>query len=133
MSSFVVLLAVSFVVSSQEERVDQMLAQQDHPSIIISRASILHETRQHTKKPETIVSVSGSLLDGIGQWLDMQLQPLTRHLQSYIRDSADLVTWWRQLENLPPSVCIFTMDAVAMYSNIDPGSLPEYTPQLSYQ
>jgi hypothetical protein len=67
-----------------------------------------------------IAAVSGSLLDGIGQWLDVQLQPLARHFQSYIRDSADLVTRWSRLENLPPTVRIFTMDAIGMYSNIDP-------------
>jgi hypothetical protein len=66
------------------------------------------------------VAVTGSLLDGLGQWLDVQLQPLACHFKSYIRDSADLVTWWSLLRNLPPLTRIFTMDAVSMYSNIDP-------------
>jgi hypothetical protein len=91
--------------------------------IVKDRYAYFYGTMKIHKSPATtrpIVAVTGSLLDGLGQWLDVQLQPLARHFKSYIRDSADLVTRWSLLRDLPPSVRIFTMDAVAMYSNIDP-------------
>lgn len=90
---------------------------------VIDKYAYFYGTLKIHKSPattRTIVTVSGSLLDGLGQWLDIQLQLLARHFKSYICDSADLLTRWSLLQNLPPLIRIFTVDAVLMYSNIDP-------------
>ena len=70
-------------------------------------------------KTRPIVSVSGSVLHGLGVWLDAQLQPLVKKLDSYISSSFQLLT---DLLPLPPfgtNARVFTADAVSMYTNID--------------
>jgi hypothetical protein len=68
-----------------------------------------------------IVSVCGSLLHGLGRWVDQQLQPICRQLPSYVKSSFE---FRKELLTLSASldltrVRIFTCDATSMYTNID--------------
>jgi hypothetical protein len=77
----------------------------------------IHKTPWATRH---IVSQSGSLLHGLGRWVDQQLQPIGKKLPTYTSSSASLKT---KLENLQvpqaANTWLFTMDVVSMYTNIE--------------
>jgi hypothetical protein len=64
-----------------------------------------------------IVSCSGSLLEGLGLWIDDKLQQVARQMRSYFKSSFDLKQQLMQLQ-LPPNCYLFTADAKSMYTNI---------------
>jgi hypothetical protein len=66
-----------------------------------------------------IVSISGSILHGLGRWVDKILQPFAQAIPSYIKSSATLVDILSTMPPLPPNAKIFTADAVSMYTNIN--------------
>ena len=68
-------------------------------------------------KSRPIVSYSGTLLEGIGIWLDSKLQPVAKAMRSYLKSSFDLKQDLSNLQ-LPPGCKLFTADAVSMYTNI---------------
>lgn len=68
-------------------------------------------------KTRPIVSTVGSLLYGLGIWIDDKLQQASRAQKSYIKSSFDVKEQLSKLD-LPPGSRIFTSDAVSMYTNI---------------
>jgi len=68
-------------------------------------------------KTRPIVSCSGSLLYGLGVWLDDKLQKVAQQQKSYFKSSFDLKTDLVALQ-LPPDARLFSADAIAMYTNI---------------
>ncbi len=75
----------------------------------------------HKKELKTrpIVSNSGSLLEGLGKWIDRKLQPFGQATPSFIKSSADLLEQARNEPRAPEHTRQFTMDAQSMYTNID--------------
>ena len=76
------------------------------------------------KKPwqtRPIVSVSGSLLYGLGKWLDRQLQPFLTKLPTYLSSSYCLKQDLDRLNGHSklPRCSLFTGDIVAMYPSIE--------------
>jgi hypothetical protein len=78
------------------------------------------------KSPMTtrpIVSVSGSLLEGLGKWTDLQLQKICTTLPYIFRSSKCVALAARkvnlQTTHFPAGTALFTADATAMYTNID--------------
>jgi hypothetical protein len=96
----------------------------ERSSHVVDPYPYFHLTAKVHKTPwatRPIVSVCGSLLHGLGRWVDQQLQPLCRILPSYVKSSFE---FRQELLMLPVSldlsrVCIFTCDAKLMYTNID--------------
>jgi hypothetical protein len=76
----------------------------------------VHKTPLQTRP---IVSISGSLLDGLGRWVDKVLQPYFKTIPSAIRNSIQLKDMLTELGPLPPNARIFTCDAISMYTNIN--------------
>jgi hypothetical protein len=70
-------------------------------------------------KTRPIISVCGSLLDGLGRLVDKILQPYFRTIPSAIRNSISLKDMLMDLHQTPPTARFFTADAVSMYTNID--------------
>lgn len=76
----------------------------------------VHKTPWQTRP---IVSVSGSILFGLGKWLDRQLQPLIKTLPTYLSSSFALK---QDLDTMTGTdfsrMSLFTGDIVAMYPSI---------------
>jgi hypothetical protein len=70
-------------------------------------------------KTRPIISLSGSLLHGLGQWTDKILQPVVRKLPSFVASAVTLKELLIALGPLPPNATIGTCDAVSMYTNIE--------------
>jgi hypothetical protein len=76
----------------------------------------IHKTPWKTRP---IVSVPGSLLVGLGRWVDKILQPYHKATTSTILSSTTLKDKLTNLDKLPPNARLFTTDAISMYTNID--------------
>jgi hypothetical protein len=68
-------------------------------------------------KTRPIVSGSGTLLFGLGIWVDSQLQKTLKQQKSFFKSSLDLKKLLLTLD-LPRNARIYTADAVSMYTNI---------------
>ena len=68
-------------------------------------------------KSHPILSCPGSLLHGLGVWVDHRLQEVAQETISYFKNTLELKQQLLHL-HLPPDVCLFTTDAVSMYTNI---------------
>ena len=70
-------------------------------------------------KSRPIISVSGSILHALGRYVDAELQIVVARLPYVVRSSADYAQELNKLGKLPPDSKLFTMDANAMYTNIN--------------
>ena len=73
-------------------------------------------------KMRPIVCCCGTLLNYLSRWLDYWFQKLRPLIPSYIKDSSQLLSRLRDLQQngpLPPNIWVFTADAKSMYTNID--------------
>jgi hypothetical protein len=68
-------------------------------------------------KSRPIMSANGSLLFGIGIWLDDQLKVVAQLQRSFFKSSADLQKKCTTAD-VPDNVTLFTADAVSYYTNI---------------
>ena len=68
-------------------------------------------------KSRPIVSCPGSLLHGLGVWVDRKLQEVAQNTCSYFKNTLELKKQLLKL-NLPTNARLFTADAVSMYTNI---------------
>ena len=68
-------------------------------------------------KRRPIVSCPGRLLHGLGVWVDRKLQKVAQNTISYFKNTLELKKQLLKL-NLPTNACLFTADAMSMYTNI---------------
>lgn len=76
----------------------------------------LHKTPLSTRP---VCSDCASLPHSVGKWVDKQLQPIVKRQQTYFQDSFELKRLLDDLDTLPSTACLFTYDAISMYTNID--------------
>jgi hypothetical protein len=67
-----------------------------------------------------IISCVGGELEAASKWLDYQLRKIANAVPTYLRDSQEVITSLREMGSLPPNARLFTADATAMYTNIEP-------------
>jgi hypothetical protein len=68
-------------------------------------------------KTRPINSCNGSLLFGLGTWVDDKLQAITHAQRSFFKSSAKLKDEYTS-ETVPPNCLLFTTDAVSYYTSI---------------
>jgi hypothetical protein len=66
-----------------------------------------------------MVSCVGSFNKIASKWLDYKLAKVVHLCPSYTKDSYQILDEIKALGTLLPNACIFTTDAVSMYTNID--------------
>ena len=74
------------------------------------------QTVDHLKS-QPIVSCPGSLLHGLGVWVDRKLQEVDQKLISYFKNTLELKKQLLEL-HLPTNARLFTANAMPMYTNI---------------
>lgn len=102
-------------LSDNEKRFLRTLERENkHPFPVFYATLKAHKSPLKTRP---IVSCSGSLLYGLGVWVDAQLQVVAQQQLSYFKSSAELKD---DLTNstVPPNTLLFTADAVSYYTNI---------------
>ena len=85
----------------------------------LSHFYIIAKIHKTPWKPRPIVSYCGSLLYGLGKWINSQLQPIAKSTAAYISSSFHLCDELKTLRIDPSRDTLFTADANAMYTNID--------------
>ncbi|CAJ1936060.1 unnamed protein product [Cylindrotheca closterium] len=81
---------------------------------------VLAKVHKRPWKTRLIVSVSGSLLYGLGKWLDQQLQPIIRQLPTYLSSSFQLKEDLDKMAGTNfANMSIFTGNVIAMYPSIN--------------
>ena len=78
------------------------------------------QTVDHLKS-RPIVSCPGSILHGLGVWVDCKLQEVAQKTVSYFKNTLELKQQLLEL-SLPRNACLFTATAISLYTNI-----PTYT------
>ena len=77
----------------------------------------------HKKGPglsvRPVVSDCSSVINALGKWVDIQLQPIAQGMATYFKDSYTFKETMLDTFDLRPGDRIFTSDAVGMYQNID--------------
>ena len=66
-----------------------------------------------------IISLSGTALYGLGVWLNNELQPLIKKIDSYVSSSRSFKDELLKQQPFGKNARFFTADAVGMYNNID--------------
>ena len=84
----------------------------------ISRLCLLPKLHKPGIPGRPIVSSCGSPTENISRFVDYFLQPLTRALPSFIRDTSDFLQKLRELPVLPPDSLLVTLDVSSLYTNI---------------
>ena len=67
---------------------------------------------------EPCISNSGFYTENISAFLDFHLQPLTREVESYIKDTNDFLKKLCSLTDLPSDTILCSVDVVGLYPNI---------------
>ena len=84
----------------------------------ISRLYLLPKLHKPGIPGRPRVSSCGSPTENISRFVDHFLQPLTRDLPSYIRDTTDFLQKLRELPALSSESLLVTLDVSSLYTNI---------------
>jgi hypothetical protein len=96
----------------------------------LSRASLTKKRLHHLygipklhKDPlkwHPIVTCVNGVTEEASKWLDHHMRRLLPYIYTYLRDSQHVIDIFTNLGTLPPNARLFTADATAMYTNIEP-------------
>ena len=80
---------------------------------------LLAKLHKNPVSTRPVCSDCASLPHSIGKWVDRQLQPIVQRQPTYFKNSVELKALLESMEDLPNNACLFTYDAISMYTNID--------------
>ncbi len=87
------------VLDSNAVRFIRQLLIVDHP---FPHFYLLFKIHKNPMRTQHIVSIAGSILHGLGCWIDTQLQPICRRIPTYIASSLDFLEAIKPIPALPP-------------------------------
>lgn len=79
---------------------------------------LLYKVHKPSLKTRPVVSDCASIINPIGKWVDTMLQPFSRDMPTYFKDSFALKKILDETV-VPARARLFSCDAEAMYNNID--------------
>jgi hypothetical protein len=104
------------VLKKDEKRLlNHLIDANENPFATLYLTAKVHKGPPYKSRP--VVSCSGSLLKGIGTWVDDKLQIAAKKQRSYFNSSFDLKRLLSSL-HIPDSASLFIADAQSMYTNI---------------
>jgi len=111
------------LTKSERKFLTRTLQLRDHRLLItFPQFYLLAKIHKTLLSTQPIVSISGSLLHGLGCWADHKLQPYGRSISSFIESSLAYLQRLCRLQErqgpLPPTPRFFTCDTMSMYTNI---------------
>ena len=74
--------------------------------------------RLHNVPGRPVISNSGYFTENISAYVDHHLQPLSKNVKSFIKDTNDFLRKLRALPELPDDCLLCTIDVVGLYPNI---------------
>jgi hypothetical protein len=77
----------------------------------------LHKT---PLKWRPIVSCIGGVTEHISNWIDYHIKRIITSSPTFLKDSQQVLQELKVMGPLPPHAILFTSDATAMYTNIEP-------------
>ena len=86
---------------------------------LISKFYLTLKVHKSPWKTRPVVATCGTIFAGISKWADFQLQKVKHLVPSLIHDCFHVKKQLEDLGELLPGTELFTMDAIAMYTNID--------------
>jgi len=90
-------------------------------TLSVSTFYILPKVHKTPWKTRPVASQRGSIHEPIARWLDYMLQQVLPLCHSYLNNGEELQTLLFNLDTVPKDATIFSVDATAMYCNIDTG------------
>ena len=70
-------------------------------------------------KLRPVTGSGGSLMSATSKWVDRKLQPLTKHIPTFVQDWNAILNRLKKLNQLPSWSLLLSIDANSMYTNID--------------
>ena len=74
--------------------------------------------RLHNLPGRPVISNGGYYTENISSFLDYHLQPLSKKVESYIKDRIHFLKKLKELGSLPKNAILCTIDVVDLYPNI---------------
>jgi len=74
--------------------------------------------RLHSVPGRPVISNCGYLTERISSFLDFHLQPISKTVKSYIKDTNDFICKLKNLPSLPEDAILCTVDVVGLYPSI---------------
>ena len=111
-------LCGKYALSEQEKTFFRRLAENCRGKFI-SKFYLTLKVHKFPWKTRPVVATCGTIFAGISKWADFQLQKAIHLVPSRIHDCFHVKRQLEDLGELLPGTHLFTMDAVAMYTNID--------------
>ena len=115
-------LCGEYTLSEQEMTFFRRLVE-NYSDKIISKFYLTLKVHKSPWKTRPVVATCGTIFAGISKWADFQLQKTIHLVPSRIHDFFHVKKQLEDLGELHPGTRLFTMDAVAMYTNIDTNHL----------
>ena len=83
-----------------------------------ARFYLLPKIHKKNNPERPVISSVNCHTTKLSKYVDHFIQPLSKKVKSYIRDTTDLINKIKQIKRIPHNAILVTMDVRSLYSNI---------------